>query len=153
MVQLCRESKMALTCWMPCCDNENWLWLFIDTGCSFPLRINAKEVRRICIKVSVELWCTQALSCPAYLNLSFFLAYRISITDISLQIHVLTLKNKNKPCFSSFLNLFSCFHILSLPVHNVWHLFQFKCQRNYYPDICLFWIINEDKLVASLVPY
>lgn len=113
MVQLCRESKMALTWWMPCCDNKNWLRLFIDISCAFPLRINAKEVSRIYIKVSVELWWTQALSCPAYLNLSFFLAYRISITDIYSQIHVLTLKNQNKPCFSSFLNLLSVF-ILSL---------------------------------------
>lgn len=61
-----------------------------------------RNERIIYIKGSAELWYTQALSCPAYLNLTFFLAYRVSITDISLQIHVFTLK-KNKLCFSSFL--------------------------------------------------
>lgn len=100
-----------------------------------------RNVRIIYIKVNVELWCPQALSCPAYSNLSFFLTYRVSITDISSQIHVLTLKNKNKPRFSSFFNLLSCFHTFPPSVHL---LLLFKCQSNSYSAICLFWIINED---------
>lgn len=43
MVQLCKEPKMALTLWMACCDNENWLWLFIDISCSLPWRMNANK--------------------------------------------------------------------------------------------------------------
>lgn len=86
---------------------------------------------------------TQALSCSAYFNLSFFLAERISITDNSPQIHVLVLLKINL-LLAHFLNLLNCFHTFLLPAYSIWHFCQFRSQSNSYPVSCLFWIINED---------